>query len=81
MSARRKSKFIFRECKQRMKGHARQTTWRVVQFAADTTAGTGAVKLHPAAARLDVLRRDLTKALALLGLQKSTPEGPEPKGR
>src|SRR5271156_4988360 len=31
-------------------------------------AGTGAVKLHPAAARLDVLRRDLLKALGLLGL-------------
>jgi hypothetical protein len=40
-------------------------------------AGTGAVKLHPAAGRLDVLRRDLTKALALLGLQKPTPEEPE----
>ena|ERR1700692_4128135 len=39
-----------------------------------TKAGTGAVKLHPAAARLDVLRRDLTKALGLLGLQKPTPE-------
>jgi|ERR1051326_1449530 phage terminase small subunit len=33
-------------------------------------AGTGAPKLHPAAARLDVLRRDLIKALAQLGLQK-----------
>jgi len=42
-----------------------------------TKAGTGAVKLHPAAARLDVLRRDLTKALALLGLQKPIPEGPD----
>jgi len=41
-------------------------------------AGTGAVKLHPAAARLDVLRRDLTKALALLGLQKPKPEPEEP---
>jgi phage terminase small subunit len=43
-----------------------------------TKAGTGAVKLHPAAARLDVLRRDLTKALGLLGLQKPTPEDPRP---
>jgi phage terminase small subunit len=42
-----------------------------------TKAGTGAVKLHPAAARLDILRRDLTKALALLGLQKPIPEDPE----
>ena len=41
------------------------------------TAGTGAVKLHPAGARLDVLRRDLTKALALLGLQKPVPAEPE----
>jgi len=39
-------------------------------------AGTGAVKLHPAAARLDVLRRDLLKALGLLGLQKPTAEDP-----
>ena len=44
-----------------------------------TKAGTGAVKLHPAAARLDVLRRDLTKALALLGLQKPIPDD-EDKG-
>jgi hypothetical protein len=42
-----------------------------------TTAGTGAVKIHPAAARLDVLRRDLTKALALLGLTKPTAELPD----
>jgi phage terminase small subunit len=42
-----------------------------------TKAGTGAVKLHPAAARLDVLRRDLTKALATLGLQKPIPEDPQ----
>ncbi len=41
-----------------------------------TKAGTGAVKLHPAAARLDVLRRDLLKALGLLGLQKPTAEDP-----
>jgi len=41
------------------------------------TAGTGAVKLHPAAARLDVLRRDLTKSLALLGLQKPIPDDDE----
>ena len=40
-------------------------------------AGTGAVKLHPAAARLDVLRRDLTKALALLGIHKPEPEPSE----
>lgn len=39
-----------------------------------TKAGTGAVKLHPAAARLDVLRRDLTKALALLGIHKPVAE-------
>ena len=44
-----------------------------------TQAGTGAVKLHPAAARLDVLRRDLTKALALLGIHKPTPEEPGSK--
>lgn len=37
-------------------------------------AGTGAVKLHPAAARLDVLRRDLIKALGQLGLQKPVPD-------
>jgi len=43
-------------------------------------AGTGAVKLHPAAARLDVLRRDLTKALALLGLQKPVPDNDENDG-
>ena len=50
--------------------------WQVIQANGGnyTTAGTGAVKLHPAAARLDVLRRDLTKALALLGLQRPTPE-------
>ena len=41
-----------------------------------TTAGTGAVKLHPAAARLDVLRRDLIKALGQLGLQKPHPDDP-----
>jgi phage terminase small subunit len=45
-----------------------------------TKAGTGAVKLHPAAARLDVLRRDLTKALGLLGLQKPIPDEQEDKG-
>ena len=42
-----------------------------------TRAGTGAVKLHPAAARMDVLRRDLIKALGLLGLQKPKPPEPE----
>ena len=53
--------------------------WAVIREnrSAYTTAGTDAVKLHPAAARLDVLRRDLTKALALLGLQKPTPDDPE----
>lgn len=46
--------------------------WAVIDGngSAYTTAGTGAVKLHPAAARLDVLRRDLIKALAQLGLEK-----------
>ena len=44
-----------------------------------TKAGTGAVKLHPAAARLDVLRRDLTKALALLGLQRPMGDSDKPK--
>ncbi len=46
--------------------------WAVISEngSAYTQAGTGAVKLHPAAARLDVLRRDLTKALALLGIHK-----------
>jgi phage terminase small subunit len=50
--------------------------WAVIREngGAYTKAGTGAAKLHPAAARLDVLRRDLTKALGLLGLQKPTPE-------
>lgn len=42
-----------------------------------TKAGTGAVKLHPAAGRLDVLRRDLVKALGLLGLRKPVPDEPE----
>jgi phage terminase small subunit len=42
-----------------------------------TTAGTGAVKLHPAAARLDCLRRDLAKVLASLGLQKPAQEDPD----
>jgi Phage terminase, small subunit len=53
--------------------------WKVLQANGGnyTTAGTGAVKLHPAAARLDVLRRDLTKALALLGLQKPVPDADE----
>ncbi len=53
--------------------------WTVLQTNGSnyTTAGTGAVKLHPAAARLDVLRRDLTKALALLGLQKPIPDDPD----
>lgn len=59
--------------------------WTVIQANGGsnyTTAGTGAVKLHPAAARLDVLRRDLTKALGLLGLQKPLPEDPTAyKGR
>jgi phage terminase small subunit len=55
--------------------------WTVIRAngSAYTQAGTGAVKLHPAAARLDVLRRDLTKALALLGLQKPVPDASEPK--
>lgn len=35
-----------------------------------TQAGTGAVKLHPAAARLDYLRRDLGKILIVLGAAK-----------
>jgi phage terminase small subunit len=53
--------------------------WTVISAngSAYTQAGTGAVKLHPAAARLDVLRRDLTKALGLLGLQKPIPEDPQ----
>lgn len=53
--------------------------WAVISAngGAYTKAGTGAVKLHPAATRLDVLRRDLTKALALLGLQKPIPENRE----
>ena len=53
--------------------------WAVLQAngGSYTKAGTGAVKLHPAAARLDVLRRDLTKALALLGLTKPTAELPD----
>jgi len=53
--------------------------WAVISAngSAYTQAGTGAVKLHPAAARLDVLRRDLTKALGLLGLQKPVPEAPD----
>lgn len=53
--------------------------WKVLQENGGnyTKAGTGAVKLHPAAARLDVLRRDLTKGLALLGLQKPIPDDPE----
>jgi hypothetical protein len=54
--------------------------WTVIQANRGSnycTAGTGAIKLHPAAARLDVLRRDLTKALALLGLQKPVPAEPE----
>lgn len=42
-----------------------------------TTAGTGAVKLHPAAARLDCLRRDLLKAFVALGLQKPKPDPAE----
>lgn len=44
-----------------------------------TKAGTGAVKLHPAAARLDVLRRDLTKSLALLGIHKPVADDPKAK--
>src|SRR6266478_705899 len=53
--------------------------WKVLQANRGnyTMAGTGAVKLHPAAARLDILRRDLTKALGLLGLQKPVPEAPD----
>jgi phage terminase small subunit len=53
--------------------------WAVIREngSAYTQAGTGAVKLHPAAARLDVLRRDLTKSLALLGLQKPVPDNEE----
>jgi phage terminase small subunit len=52
--------------------------WAVIQQNGGNycKAGTGAVKLHPAAARLDVLRRDLTKALGLLGLQKPEAEDP-----
>jgi hypothetical protein len=52
--------------------------WRAIteNGGAYTKAGTGAVKLHPAAARLDVLRRDLVKSLGLLGLVKPTPEEP-----
>jgi hypothetical protein len=54
--------------------------WQVLQANRGnyTTAGTRAVKLHPAAARLDVLRRDLIKALAQL--QKPAPEDLTPKG-
>jgi phage terminase small subunit len=57
-------------------------SWQVLQANGGNycKAGTGAVKLHPAAARLDVLRRDLTKALALLGLQKPTPDDTEESG-
>ena len=53
--------------------------WAVIREngGAYTKAGTGAVKLHPAAARLDVLRRDLIKALGQLGLQKPKPETEE----
>lgn len=57
--------------------------WTVIRAngSAYTQAGTGAVKLHPAAARLDVLRRDLTKALAQLGLQKPVPDTSEANGQ
>lgn len=56
--------------------------WAVIREngGAYTKAGTGAAKLHPAAARLDVLRRDLTKALALVGLQKPVPKDDEEIG-
>jgi len=51
--------------------------WAVIQDNEGnyTKAGTGAVKLHPAAARLDVLRRDLIKALAQLGIHKPDADG------
>jgi hypothetical protein len=53
--------------------------WSVLQANGGnyTKAGTGAVKLHPAAARLDVLRRDLTKSLNLLGLTRPIADAPE----
>jgi hypothetical protein len=56
--------------------------WQVLQDNGGNycKAGTGAPKLHPAANRLDVLRRDLTKALALLGLQKPVPDDAEEEG-
>jgi hypothetical protein len=53
--------------------------WEVLQNngSAFCKAGTGAPKLHPAAARLDVLRRYLIKALGQSGLTK--PEKPTPE--
>jgi hypothetical protein len=56
--------------------------WAVIRAngGAYTQAGTGAAKLHPTAARLDVLRWDLVKTLALLGVQKPSPEDAENRG-
>jgi hypothetical protein len=44
----------------------------------DTTGKTGGPKEHPAAKRLDALRRDHLKALTMLGLRASVAE-PEEK--
>ena len=44
------------------------------------TGGSGGLKPHPALQRLDLLRRDLGKVLASLGLQKPVPEDTTPKG-
>jgi P27 family predicted phage terminase small subunit len=42
--------------------------------------GSGGLKPHPALQRMDLLRRDLAKVLASLGLQKPSPEDLTPKG-
>ena len=42
---------------------------------------TGVIQLHPAARRVDSLRRDYVKVLSLLGLRSATADGAPDKGK
>lgn len=42
---------------------------------------TGAIMIHPAARRLDSLRRDYIKVLSLLGLRSAVADGEQDKGK
>jgi phage terminase small subunit len=59
------------------------TQWKVIETEGLywTNKKTGEPKEHPAAKRMDALRRDYLKALTMLGLRASVAEPEEDKGQ